>query len=318
MNSFSINETNRYLKRKIDLFLCCSSFEERCFVIPKEIRKLKPKSTLVFYNGDFNDSIKTNAEILKSLFAGTCEKIELSLRDSTFTYTSIYTSLKYSFSNGKIQNILIDVTTFTHEMLLILMKVISLLRKKNQSITFLYNAASNYSINESEPEEKWLTKGVLYTRSVIGYPGITDLSLEDHLVIIFGFERDRTKRIIEDFNYSRITLAFGQEKDSVSKGHYLINKARHQAFVDEFSNIDKLEVSLIDPYETKRQLIDYVTDLNQNIVIMPMNTKLSTIGVGLAALEIPKIQIYYSLAARYNTLGYSEPSETVYKSEWTF
>jgi len=49
-----------------------------------------------------------------------------------------------------------------------------------------------------------------------------------------------------------------------------------------------------------------------NIVIAPMSTKLSTIGVGLAAFTRVEYQICYAEAAQYNYLHYSVPSDRCY------
>jgi hypothetical protein len=56
---------------------------------------------------------------------------------------------------------------------------------------------------------------------------------------------------------------------------------------------------------------------NYNIVVCPMNTKISTIGVGLAALQNNKIQIAYARAIEYNEAGYSTPSDMTTIFEYT-
>jgi hypothetical protein len=42
-----------------------------------------------------------------------------------------------------------------------------------------------------------------------------------------------------------------------------------------------------------------------------LNTKLSTVGVALAAIENPEIQICYAEPEEYNTDGYSKPGKEV-------
>ena len=42
-----------------------------------------------------------------------------------------------------------------------------------------------------------------------------------------------------------------------------------------------------------------------------MNTKLSTLGAALAAVERPEIQLCYARAIEYNESGYSTPSNQV-------
>ena len=48
-----------------------------------------------------------------------------------------------------------------------------------------------------------------------------------------------------------------------------------------------------------------------NFLIAPLNTKLSTVAVGLVALNNPAIQVCYAIPEVYNIKNYSEPSNNV-------
>lgn len=316
VREIKINEISSVFTDQIDLFICNSSFEKRCKVIPREIAEIKPLRSIVFYNNDFSEKIKKNAKYLYKLFGkNRCVKVETSLNDSLFSYLNIFNVLSIELNNLETKNIVIDITTFTHESLLLVLKALVSLKKDDQNLKFVYNAAKSYSCNEIDIEKKWLTKGIKFSRTIIGYPGITDLTLNDHLIILFGFEKDRTNRVIKDFEYNKITLAFGKEGSSIKESHYIINKKRHKELIDLYRNTNQLEVTLNDPDFIKEEIKEYIETLSENIVIMPMNNKLSTLGVGLAAIENEKIQLYYSLASRYNTEAYSKPSKKVYYYE---
>ena len=62
-----------------------------------------------------------------------------------------------------------------------------------------YIGAKEYSVNEKNEDDKWLSKGIKEIRTVIGYPGFSDPTKDNHLLILFGFESDRTKRLINEF-----------------------------------------------------------------------------------------------------------------------
>ena len=84
----------------------------------------------------------------------------------------------------------------------------------------------------------------------------------------------------------------------------------HQAQVDVF------QFSCVDPLAAKDSVLAQIKRYeNLNTVVCPMNTKLSTIGVGFAAMEKDNIQIAYSEADEYNEMGYSTPGEfaTIYE-----
>jgi hypothetical protein len=77
-------------------------------------------------------------------------------------------------------------------------------------------------------------------------------------------------------------------------------------FVSEF------EFSCVDPDLTRRQLLKHIEQFpGENVVICPLNTKLSTVGAVLAALDNPEIQICYSQPLEYNSAGYSSPGPDI-------
>jgi len=134
--------------------------------------------------------------------------------------------------------------------------------------------------------------------------------------VLFGFERERTKRLIDMFEYDVVSLAYGSKNASIKPVHYDLNHERYQEMFDWYPNANRLEISLIDPYTTKDQIIKYLEDFSDcNVVIAPMNTKISTIGVGLVTIERPEIQLYYLSANLYNYEGYSKPGDDCYLFE---
>ena len=49
-----------------------------------------------------------------------------------------------------------------------------------------------------------------------------------------------------------------------------------------------------------------------NALIAPMNTKISTVGAALLAMEDDTIQLCYATAHQYNEKGYSTPGQECY------
>ena len=94
-----------------------------------------------------------------------------------------------------------------------------------------------------------------------------------------------------------------------------INCERHKKLLLRHPEAKEFKFSLIDPMQTKDQILSYIESKNlsdNNIVIAPMNNKISTIGAGLAAITNQNIQLAYAKASIYNTEGYSSPSDNVY------
>ena len=73
------------------------------------------------------------------------------------------------------------------------------------------------------------------------------------------------------------------------------------------------EFSARDPLQVVRELssaIDGGTDAN--VIIAPLNTKLSTLGAGLYALGHPEIQICYAPVRRYIEANYSTSAQELF------
>lgn len=83
--------------------------------------------------------------------------------------------------------------------------------------------------------------------------------------------------------------------------------------VNYYQNAHNFTLSLIDPFETKNDILKQMKKFpNQNTVIAPMNNKISTIGSALVAFENPKVQLIYAKPVKYNVTGYSEPRKDCY------
>lgn len=308
MNDFAIEVQ----KKSIDVFITSASFEERCFVIPNVMQNLANRF-IVFYNSNEVSEIVSNAQKLKTVLGENCSTVPLNSDFPVKNYLSIASIIK-EIENTR-PNILIDSTTFTHESLLVLLKLLSLRKSLLGNIYLSYVGASQYSSNTEADEDRWLSKGVREIRTVIGYPGFTDPTAKNHLMILVGFESERTRRIIQEYEYEYVSLGFGDMKESIQSNHHKINYERHAKLMEEYPTSEKFIFCLTDPIKTKDQIISYLSQnrfKTMNTVIAPLNNKISTIGAGLAAIENENIQLAYAKPNIYNTTGYSVPSEDIY------
>lgn len=214
-------------------------------------------------------------------------------------------------------DLVIDITSLTHELLV---AIIGLFASESllSRITLLYTGASEYSFNTPD-DQTWLSRGVVEIRSVLGFPGVMLPSKKLHLVIMAGFEIERAVEVIRRYEPARLTIGYGSKLQSVSEKHHNANKefaAQIETLLieqDGMSNdLHHFEFSCVDPYATKDDLISYLSHTkDENIVVCTLNTKLSTVGAALAALEMPNVQICYAQPAEYNVLGYAMPGLSV-------
>lgn len=209
-------------------------------------------------------------------------------------------------------DLLVDITSMSREMLLSLLAFLDEKLLISRTI-FLNNCAESYG--------DWLSKGVLEVRSVLGYSGVLYPSRKLHLVILAGFEEERVMSIIEQFEPNKITIGYGD-------GNSVIDEALEKTNIGNFrtikrallerlgyseTNINEFDFSSTDPASVKLTLEEILGSSfdDHNIVISPLNTKISSLGVGLYALEHNEVQICYAEAEIYNYPNYATASDIV-------
>ncbi len=303
------------LNQRYDCFICCASFEDRGLVVAKALDRTRFQSVAVLGNQPASiKSIEIHNQLL-GLFPGTAFEVDTKIAQPLYTLDQFHSMVIPAIKKAT-KRALIDVTTFTHEHLLMLLYF---LKNENliDKVTFAYTGAQDYSLN-MPIEEIWLTKGVKQVRSVIGFPGELVPSKDLHLIVLVGFEHERAQTVIEAYEPARLSLGFAPRLGSVSEQLSETNKAffsRVQAFVkqtrQDTTRVDEFEFSCVDPHQARNAILNQVMkEDSYNTVICPLNTKISTIGAALAAFERSSIQLCYSEAAIYNHENYSSPGPT--------
>ncbi len=164
-----LSELPESLATNQSAFLCCASFENRSLSIPESIKTVGFTKKMIFATEDSDIRILKNASKINHMFENQAEIVRSKSHDPLFTTNVMAKAVRQIVESG-ITSITIDTTTFTHEMLLILLKLIWNRKENLAQIMCLYTGAQDYS--PSEPKErKWLSKGCKEVRSVFGYPG---------------------------------------------------------------------------------------------------------------------------------------------------
>lgn len=206
--------------------------------------------------------------------------------------------------------IVVDITTFTHETLLILFRLLKLILPITTAVKFIYLEASDYSWNIDNVEDKWLSKGIGEIRSIIGYPGLFNPSKGTHLIILVGFEADRTIKLIEKYDSTIVSLGLGVKKkpNPSNKSITEIARRKHQELVNQFPHVQVFDFCLESPDETRKAIEKQISlHPNINVIVATMNNKVSTIGAGILGIDKFEIQLCYVKANQYNTGFYSKP-----------
>ena len=330
---FIWGEIDKNIKEDFDLFIVSASFEERCLSLAQNFPYGKIKQAVIFYLCNNKDYLSDNLNRLKIIFDNKNihnEAVELFHDKPLESFDRIVEYLDRNLTKNPVQNVIIDTTTFTHEMVLILLM---LFNKKYTGInvTFAYSNAKDYDHlkdDTNRSSSKWLSKGIGNIRSILGYPGDLLPTRQTHLIIIVGYEYDRALSIISEIEPTSISLGFGKsdsytaEVQDINDKHYGAWEHFEEVVHDSISfvpknRVYKFDISCNDPERAKRDIQSHL-DQNcnategKNIVLFAMNNKLSTLGVGLFAFERQDIQLCYAPALIYNYANYSIPGEDCY------
>ena len=218
-----------------------------------------------------------------------------------------------SILEASINNLVVDVTTFTHESLLILVKHLHQKRSDFAKVTFLYLGASDYCSKETKTELKWLSKGCRDLRTVLGYPGWMKPGVETCLTVLVGYEHERATRMISEMEPELLFLGAGS---SETHPNHRAPMEHFRKLVSEMVatryNVQRFEFSCSKPRETV-QILNQIIDANKgfNHIIVPLNTKVSTVAAAVVALNNSAVQLCYAEPETYNTGNYATPGNEV-------
>jgi hypothetical protein len=306
----SIEEFKLKNNLKFDLFICCSSFEERCITISENLDKDQLENVRICHFENNYEISNINCKRLADIFSSNSFKIIILKKHDPINNYTRFKELLETLNEGC--RIAVDITTFTRENLLILLRII-LLTKINLDIHFYYTPSSVYS-SDVDIQDCWLSKGVKDIRSIFGYPGDFSPIKNFLLVVLSGFEYERAQTLIDNYEPTKILLGKAPSIDSINSSLAELNEINFRKLKQKNPMAEDFLFSCVDIIETKRTILQIMDKYNEefNIIIAPMNNKLSTLAVGLAAIENPKMQICYASTNQYNINCYSSATDFIY------
>lgn len=314
MKKVKINRINASLNDEYEVFVCSASFEDRSVCIPNKLKKKKFEKVIILQNANGSNLIKNNAKLIEALYKRTAVTISVDYNDSLSLADRIVKEINSVSTKGKKINVILDITTFTHETLMICLKVIRMNNKIKQ-VTCVYVNASEYCPG-CQISNKWLSQGCENVHPILGYPGMLLPSQKTHLIVIVGYEYNRAFEMISALEPNSISLVYGSPDDALTEKDQEANSIfndliKQMAF--EFSNIESVTIPCGDPNKTSFELQKiYDCHENDNIIVVPMNNKMSTLGVELSTRKNEKVQVCYAPAIVYNEANYSIPGKDCY------
>ena len=308
MKRLALSALRAELAEPFDLFIGSISYEDRCRSILEHLDLSKISVALFSENENHLELHVKNAGPIRDLLGSKLKLALVSTEDPLKTADALLSGL---MAERGARRVLVDISTFTHESLLILFRLLGLTHQ-GAAITFCYSWASEYSVGDPA-EAKWLSRGIREVRSVLGYPGRPIPSRRMHLIVLAGFEHERATEIVRRYEPSAVSLGFGYSSAPDSESHHSVNRERFALLRAFFPGADEFRFECFDPSQASAEiLVRAKAHPNHNVVVAPMNTKISTLGAALAATSDLSIQLAYSQAELYNSDGYSRAGEYCY------
>jgi hypothetical protein len=306
---------------QFDLFICSSSFEKRSTAIADEIKEMSFMGAIICHYTDNYKEAETNFESLSRQLRRS-KKVNFEKDDPISNLDNLLNAiLEFRIElESKECKILLDITTFTHEMIMILVYLFKKhLTPPNFLLTIIYSSAQDYSIADKDIKDKWLSRGVGEIRTILGYPGELTPLKKTLLIVFVGYEEERVKSIIELFEPNMVLLGHASSEGAISQSLLEKNKLTYKELMNSLASSLTLEIGRFEftckvPDEVVSLLDKLVEryDGNYNIIIASLNNKISTLGCALAGLKYKQVQLCYPTAKQYNYLNYSKQGDNAF------
>ena len=205
--------------------------------------------------------------------------------------------------------LVIDITCIPRELLGMLLFAVRAHLENFPNVFIAYVAAPSNGYATQNPNlqdsEKWLSRGVMAVRSIIGYPGTFRGERPTHLIALAGHEFERLFAIVEYVEPSRLTIGAEQKLSSTVPGAGVLSQSVAERLKDRIQvpaigDISFSASSIEDVISTLDQL---TLDLSvENVALVAMNTKLAFVGAALFSLMNRGVRMIYAVPREYNPL----------------
>lgn len=188
------------------------------------------------------------------------------------------------------QRVLLNITTMPRETIWSLL--FFLMQQKNRQIDYVYYKPNKYT-------ENWLSKEPCKPRLLFKHSGITELGKQTALIILTGFDADRTRQLINFYEPSLTVLGIqtGDQFNNLSRN----DKKMH---VEKCMGITNFREFSIDAYSEDHGLDVLKKEVKKlkkfNVIISSLGPKLTAIALYKLVVECPHIAISYVSSKQYN------------------
>ena len=277
----------------MNILMMYPSWEERSVLgFERDIEASSVDKLILFENAN---------PINSSRIAPIIARIEEKCNDRRIVYDKI--SLEFGKASvwGALNNLVssfnsddcvkLDICTMSRNLIWALL---FFLKEKVKTVDIVYHQPNSYS-------DQWLSRDAMLPRLLYKHSGIVSIEKKTLLVILTGFDVERTKQLVYFYNPSKVVLL-------IQKPNRLDNNVRNTSLLhsDECDKMGvRTSVELIDCYgeDWGYEVIEKVVAENlsdYNIVVSSLGPKLSAISVYRTFIKHPEIALTYIPCREYN------------------
>lgn len=278
-----------------EVFVACASFEDRTTAVASKLSpnyristsfvfKYDEKNRTALRDQNFERLVNSLVPHSKNVFPIICDH-----HDPLDGISKMHDLCEAKRIALQGRSITIDITTFTKQYLLVLLKFIE--KQAPKSTRLFYTEPEDYAVKWDKP----LSYGLIDIVSVPSYGGHFAVEKESLLILMLGYEGDRAYGIWERFTPHKTIVAVGRpsfrdywEGRVEEFNRKLISKLPRDA-VCYFHTLDPFEVS-----RNLDNLIELYSD-RFNISVSPLGPKPQVVGCYLSVRRHPDVQIVYAI-----------------------
>jgi hypothetical protein len=289
-----------------DIFISCASFEKRCRgVVEKFDIKYRALDSFVFrYDAESMTNLRDinfgkMVDIVQRHSGKTSPVIcnHHDPLDGVFKFQELLKNSQTELS-GKI--VTLDVTTFTKQYILVLLKFLE--NQRPRLVRIFYTEPLDYAAKWKKP----LSYGLIEVVSVPSYGGHTYIEKENMLVLLLGYEGDRAYSIWEKLSPHQTIILIG--KPSYRDSWEGRVESFNRKLIDKLPKEAVKYVSTLDPFSVCQNLDslfnEYQSDFN--IALSPLGPKPQVIGSYLSLRNHSDVQVLYAIPKYYEEKYFSK------------
>ena len=288
-----------------DLVICCASFEQRCKgVVNRLSSNYKAQNSIVFW---YKETDLTNLrtynmkEMERRLrtVSNTLEIVEAPRDEPIIGIRKLQEKCSQAKLSLSGKYITLDITTFTKQYTLVLLKLLNDLERENR-IRVLYTEPKEYGPRLGGR----LTRGLKKIVSVPFFGGRYRLDSKNLLILFLGYEGERAMAVWEEYGPEKTIAFIG--KPGYREGWECISEDLNERLLS-MPTIERRTIPTLDPLSVANELEKIQKEYKgYNMYVSPLGSKIQALGLYLFAMTRPEVQIVYAMPLVYLESEYSK------------